>query len=69
MIERSLHRGWRALACAVLGAVSLAAAARDLTIGIVAAPDDACPAGIDVGGHLRPSGVDAKRPVEHEAEI
>ena len=41
MIERSLHRGWRALACAVLGAVSLAAAARDLTIGIVAAPDDA----------------------------
>ena len=39
--HRYFHRGWRVLACAVLGAVSLAAAARDLTIGIVSAPDDA----------------------------
>ena len=37
----SLLRGWRALACALLGAVSFAAASRDLTIGVVYAPEDA----------------------------
>ncbi len=37
----SLLRGWRALACALLGTVSFAAASRDLTIGVVYAPEDA----------------------------
>ncbi len=37
----SLPRGWRALACALLGTVSFAAASRDLTIGVVYAPEDA----------------------------
>ncbi|TSA08656.1 MAG: amino acid ABC transporter substrate-binding protein [Comamonadaceae bacterium] len=37
----SLPRGWRALACALLGTVSFAAASRELTIGVVYAPEDA----------------------------
>ncbi len=37
----SLLRGWRALACALLGTVSFAAASRELTIGVVYAPEDA----------------------------
>ncbi len=43
MTERhpALHWYWRALACTLLGAASLAAAARDLTIGVVFVPDDA----------------------------
>jgi len=39
--HHSFSLGWRALVCALLGAVSLAAVARDLTIGVVFAPDDA----------------------------
>lgn len=36
-----MPRGWRALACALLGTVSFAAASRELTIGVVYAPEDA----------------------------